>query len=189
MRQMPPTDDRAEHDADPTPDAGPSGEPRVAALRGAGVEVDTARAGRVAAWLGVAVVVVVALVLLVAGYRKNAQITALKSHGVPVEVTVTRCLALIGGTGQSPAGFECTGTYTVDGRHFTEGLPGNANRPVGSVVTGLVASDDPALLSTPSAVAAEHTSAGVYLLPGLLLLAAAGGTVWLVVRRRRPRHG
>ena len=88
MRQMPPTDDRAEHDADPTPDAGPSGEPRVAALRGAGVEVDTARAGRVAAWLGVAVVVVVALVLLVAGYRKNAQITALKSHGVPVEVTV-----------------------------------------------------------------------------------------------------
>ena len=130
MRQMPPTDDRAEHDADPVTDTGPPGEPRVAALRGAGVEVDTARAGRVAAWLGVAVVVVVALVLLVAGYRKNAQITALKARGVPVEVTVTRCLALIGGTGQSPAGFECTGQWIDPEWPFAETLLTVAERGI-----------------------------------------------------------
>jgi hypothetical protein len=187
MGHMAPTDDRADHDPGREHGADVAGEPPVAALRGAGVEVDTRRAGLVAAWLAVGAVVVVALVLLVAGYRKNAQINELRTHGVPVQVTVTRCLALIGGTGQSPAGYECTGTYAYGGRHYTEGLPGNANLPVGSGVTGVVASGDPALLSTPSAVASSHASFGVFVLPDLLLLATAGGVVWLLVRHRRRR--
>jgi len=187
MGHMAPTDDRTPHEAgqDKGTDAG--GEPPVAALRGAGVEVDTARAGRVAGWVAVAVVVAVGLVLLVAGFRKNAQIEDLRAHGVPVQVTVTRCLALIGGTGQSPAGYECTGTYVYGGVHFTEGLPGNGNLPVGSSVTGLVSSGDPALLSTPSTVGSEHTSLTVYVVPSLLLLAGAGGAAWLVVLQRRRR--
>jgi hypothetical protein len=176
------SDERAEDGVAPV-----TGEAPVGTLRGAGIDMDTARAGRIAAVAGIVLLVVVAVVLLVAGVRKNAQIDDLKAHGVPVEVTVTKCLALIGGTGQSPAGYECTGTYTVHGVDYTRGLPGNANLPVGTVVPGVVTSGDPGLLSTPATVAAEHTSATVYVLPAVLLVAAGAGTAWLVVRRRRHR--
>ena len=50
------------------------------------------------------------------------------------EVTVTHCLALMGGTGSSPAGYECTGTYTYHGTHFIEGVPGSTYHPDRAVV-------------------------------------------------------
>jgi hypothetical protein len=159
---------------------------RVGALRGAGVQVDTARVGHVAAVLGLVVVIVVAGVLLVAGVKKNSQIDSLKSTDVvPVDLTVTRCLALVGGTGSSPAGFECTGTYTYRGATYTEGVPGSVDRPVGSTVHGIVAAGDPALFSTPRAVASEQVSAVRVALPAVLLVVALGGLAWVVLRRRR----
>jgi hypothetical protein len=169
---------------DTSDDSGETGDRPVGALRGAGVAIDTRQAGRIAVALGLVVLVAVGTVLLVAGYRKNAQIDELKANGVPVQVTVTHCLALIGGTGQSPAGYECTGTYRYQGRTYTEGLPGDANIPRGTVVAGVVSSSDPGLLSTPSTVSAERTSATVYVLPAVLLGTAVGVVVWLVVRRR-----
>jgi len=160
--------------------------PRIGAMRGAGIEIDGSRAGRIAAVAGIVVVIAVAVVLLVAGIRKNAQIDALRAHGVPVEVTVTKCLALIGGTGQSPAGYECSGTYSFRGQTYERGLPGNAFLPVGTVVAGVVSSGDPALLSTPKTVESEHTSLSRYLLPTVLLVAAGGCVAWLLLRRRHP---
>ena len=77
---------------------GPTGRP-VGTLRGAGVQVDTARAAPVAVALVLVALVAVGSVLLVAGYRKNAQIDQLRSQGVPVEVTISHCLGLIGGAG------------------------------------------------------------------------------------------
>ena len=56
----------------------------------------------------------------------------------------------MGGTGSSPAGYECTGTYTYRGTAYTEGVPGSADLPVGSTVHGIVAVGDPALFSTPA---------------------------------------
>jgi len=168
---------------------GADGEPvqpdRVGALRGAGVEVDAARITYVAAVLGLVVVMAVAGVLLVAGIRKNNQIDTLKANSVPVELTVTRCLALVGGTGSSPAGFECTGTYVYRGHRYAEGVPGSENLPVGSIVHGVVASDDPGLFSTPRTVASAHTSTSRVVLPAVVLAAAGGACVWVVVRHRR----
>jgi hypothetical protein len=159
---------------------------RVAALRGAGVQVDTARLGYVAAVVGLALVMVVAGVLLVAGLRKNQQIERLRAADVvPVEMTVTKCLALVGGTGQSPAGFECTGTYSYQGRTYTEGIPGSTQLEVGSTVHGIVAPGDPALFSTRQQVASEQVSAARVALPAGVLVVATGGLVWVVVRRRR----
>ncbi len=168
------------------PESAGSGDEPIATLRGAGVRVDGARAARVAVALALVALVAVGGVLLVAGIRKNAQIDELRTHGVPVPVTVTHCLALIGGTGQSPAGYECTGTYRFHGTQ-TQGLPGVADLPVGSVVAGVVSSQDPGLLSTPAALASEHTSASVYVLPVALLAAAAVLASWLLIRRRRRR--
>jgi len=177
------------HEVEGTGATGPDGEhdpQRVGALRGAGVQVDAARVGYLAAVLGLAVVVVVAGVLLAAGVKKNSQIDSLKSADVvPVDLTVTKCLALVGGTGSSPAGFECTGTYTYRGATYTEGVPGSGDLPVGSTVHGIVAVGDPGLFSTPRAVASEQVSAVRVVVPAAVLVVALGGLVWVVLRRRR----
>jgi len=158
--------------------------PRVGTLRGAGVEVDAGRLGHWAAVLAVVAVMVVAGVLLVAGVRKNSQVDNLKANGVPVEATVVKCLALVGGTGSSPAGFECTARYVYQGVHYTQGVPGSTQLPVGSRIRGVVASDDPGLFSTPQTVASAQTSAVRVVLPAIGLAAAAGLLVWVVLRRR-----
>ena len=168
----------------PVPDNGVDDPQRVGALRGAVVQVDVGRLGHVSAVLGLAAVMVVAGVLLAAGIKKNAQISSLKAHGVPVGLTVTNCLALIGGTGQSPAGFECTGTYHYRGHRYAEGVPGSAKLPVGLTVHGMVAFDDPALFSTPQAIASEHSSVARFLLPAVVLAGAAATLAWVVTRRR-----
>ena len=180
--------DASEENGGDVPGTGPSDDRPVGTLRGAGVAVDGPRAARIAVSLALVVLVVAGGVLLVAGIRKNAQIDELRTRGVPVEVTVTRCLALVGGTGQTPAGYECTGTYTYGGRTYVRGLPGNADLPVGSAVAGVVSSSDPGLLSTPSAVSAEHTAANVYVLPAILFVTAGAVIAWSLVRRRRRRR-
>jgi hypothetical protein len=171
------------------PDEKPDDPLRVGALRGAGVQVDAGRVGHVAAMLALVIVMVVAAVLLVAGLRKNSQIDSLRANGVPVEMTVTRCLALVGGTGSSPAGFECTGTYRYQGHHYTEGIPGSQNLPVGSTVHGIAASDDPALFSTFRTVASEHSSLARVALPAGVFVVAIAVCIWVVVRRRRKIAG
>ncbi len=171
------------------PDERPDDHSRVGALRGAGVEVDAGRVGYVAAVLALVIVMVVAGVLLVAGLRKNSQIENLRANGVPVEMTVTNCLALVGGTGSSPAGFECTGTYRYQRHRYVEGIPGSANLPVGSRVNGIVASDDPGLFSTLPTIDSEHPAVARVALPAAALAAAAAACIWVVVRRRRQSAG
>jgi len=185
MGPMAPTDDGTDHDSAQGRGSDRPGEPPVGALRGAGVQVDTARAGRVAVALVLVALVVVGLGFLVGGYRRNAQIDQLRSQGVPVQVTVSHCLGLMGGTGSSPAGYECIGTYTFRGTHYVEGVPGSTFYPDRTVIAGVVASGDPGLLSTPASVASSHASATLYIVSGALLGAAAVIVTWLVVRRRR----
>ena len=164
---------------------GAAGQP-VATLRGAGVQVDTARAGRVIVTVVLVALVVVGGLLVIAGYRKNSQIDALRSSGVPVQVTVVHCLGLMGGTGSSPAGYECTGRYVVQGRHFTEGVPGSTLYPDGRVIAGVVASGDPGLLSTPATVATSKDSATLYVVgAAMIVVGMAIGAVVVLSRRRR----
>ena len=160
----------------------------VGTLRGAGVQVDAGRVGRVAVAVAVVAVAVTAVVLAVAGNQKNADITALRDHGVPVEATVADCLGLMGGSGSNLAGFECTVRYTVDGRTYHEGLPGNAPAVVGTTERGITVASDPALFSTPSVLASEHASWRVYAAPAALvvLLLLATGAILAVRRRRGP---
>ena len=162
------------------------GEP-VGTLRGAGVQVDAARAARLALTVGLVALVVTGAVLVVAGYRKNSQVDELRAGSVPVRVTVVHCLGLMGGSGSNAAGYECTGTYVVHGRTYVEGIPGSTYYPGGTVVAGVVPTGDAGLLSTPSAVAASHDSVVLYVVGGVLLGVAAGIVAWLVLRRRRVR--
>ena len=161
----------------------------LTSLRGAGVgDVDSRRLGRVVIYLVLGALAVSAALLFVAGARKNAQITALKAHGVPVGVTVTGCHGLIGGSGSNAAGYDCGGSYVVGGRRYHQDIPDDTLHATGSVVRGVTVRSDPTLLSTPSIVAEERASASVYVLPGALALVfVAGAGTWAVIRRRRSR--
>ena len=96
---------------------------------GAGVDVDPRRARQLVVAVCLVALAVVAVILLVAGLQKNAQADSLQQHGVPVTVTVTGCLGLLGGSGSNGAGYACKGTYTFDGRHYVRVHPGRRPAP------------------------------------------------------------
>jgi hypothetical protein len=156
-------------------------------LRGAGVDVDIRRVGQVVIGLCLVGVAVLGVIMLVAGFQKNAQITSLRQNGVPVEIKVTGCMGLLGGSGSNAAGYDCRGTFTLDGQSYTENLPGNTLQVPGTTLRGISVPGDPALLSTPSLVAGEHPSWTVFAIPVILLVLLAVILGALFVRRRRVR--
>ena len=188
--------------SDPTPPADPTsrgagrgpGSPTeppdqpLTILRGAGVDVDPRRAGQLVMAACLVVVVVVAVILLVAGVEKNSQANSLTNHGVTVDIKVTGCLGLLGGSGSNGAGYACKGTYTYRGRHYAEDIPGNAVHSPGSIVPGVIAPDDPGLVSTPAEVADQPASWNVYVAPAVLLVVFVVILTILILMRRRGRR-
>lgn len=150
------------------------------------MEVDARRAGRVVVVLGLLSVVVAALFLVVAGVQKNDRINALQREGVPVQVTVTGCRGLLGGSGSNPVGYSCWGSFTLSGRRYSEGIPGDALLAPGSQLRMLTIADDPGPLAAPGVVAAARASASVYVLPAVLFGAVVVSVTAaaLVLRRR-----
>lgn len=161
----------------------------MSTLRGAGVEVDLRRAGKVVAALAVVALAVLVVVFLVAGIQRNNQITQLRQHGAPVDITVTGCLGMLGGSGSNAAGYVCRGTFVFEDRLHHVIIPGNNLLVPRTVVRGVIDPGDPALFSTAAAVAAERASWRVFVVPALLLvgLILLAGT--LLVRRRHRRSG
>ncbi len=157
----------------------------VARLRGATVDVDPRRAKQVVLATCLIALAVVAVVLLIAGVQKNRQADTLQRHGVGVDVTVTGCLGLLGGSGSNGAGYACTGTYTFDGHHYRQSIPGNVRRTPGSVIRGVIVADDPGLLSTPGLVAEDPSSWRVFIAPVVLLAVLALALLALGLARRR----
>jgi hypothetical protein len=141
--------------------------------------------------IGTLLVLVVTFSLV--GVHKNEQIDELQQHGVPVTYTVTTCQELLGGSGSNGAGFSCTGTYTIDGRRYSEPLPGTTGYSPGATVPAIAVPSDPTLLSTAQIVRSEHTSWHVYVLPAvffiLLLLVVAAVALQRQRRRRRGQAG
>lgn len=165
--------------------------PRAAApeggarLRGAGVEVDGRRIGRLLLAAAVVGLALGAVVLGAATAKKNSELTALHAHGVEVAVTVTSCLGLAGGSGSNLAGYACDGRFELGGRTYEVSIPGSSFHRVHSRLTAVVDRGDPHLVSTPALLRNEHASAGAYLLPALLLLAAVAGGISLVAWWKR----
>jgi hypothetical protein len=163
----------------------PSAEP-IMRLRGAGVEVDVRRVGRVLVVAGLVALAAVVALLFSAGVDKNAQITSLREHGVPVNITVTGCLGMAAGSGSNLAGYSCKGTFTVGGHRYTDDIPGDSLHRPGATIPGVTVPSDPGILSTAAILATEHPSWRVFILPTILLvllvLLGAG-----VLRRWRPR--
>jgi hypothetical protein len=155
-------------DAAGTDAAGTSSDQPLTVLRGNGVDIDPRRAARWVLAVCVVALFVVALILLVAGVQKNSQSNELANHGVRVEVRVTSCLGLLGGSGSN--------------------IPGNARFAPGSTVAGVIAPDDPGLLSTPSEVAAQPASGSVFVAPAVLFVVFVLALAALIAMVRRGRR-
>lgn len=133
--------------------------------------------------LGFVAVVTTAVFLVVAGVHRNDQIAGLRHDGVAVEVTVSGCQGLLGGSGTNPVGYACSGTFTLDGHHYRAGIPGDSLLAPGTRLRMLTIGGDPGPLTTPAALSAEQPSAKVFVLPALLLGAVAATAIVLVWRR------
>ncbi len=159
-------------------------------LRGSSVgNVNVRRVGQVILALSMATLLVLSIVFLVAGVHRNSQVSSLRNKGVPAEMTVTQCAVLIGGTGSNPVGDACRGTFVLDGRRYSEGIPGAAQHSVGDKLRIIVVPGDPALLAPTHVVASEHTSASVFVLPVVLFVVFLLAVGWLgVVRRNRSQR-
>ncbi len=151
------------------------------------MQVDARRLAQVGLAIVLITLAALAVGLTIVGFHKNQQIDQLHTHGVPVTVTVTGCLGLLGGSGSNAAGYSCHGTYTLRGRTYNESLPGSAFHRPGSTIDAVAVPGDPALVSPVAIADAQHSSAGVFILPAVL----GGGVVLLVgilVLRARRRH-
>jgi hypothetical protein len=159
-------------------------DPIVDNYRGGTVNVDKRKAAQVVIAVTLVALTVLGVVLLIAAINNNNQIDNLKDNGITVPVKVTGCLGLIGGTGQSLAGFSCSGTYAVGGTVYHQNIPGLAFHKPGTTIRGVVVPSDPKLLSTPDQLAGQQASWTAFIIPGLLLLVVV--VVLLVVFLRRP---
>ena len=159
----------------------------MSTLRGASVEVDARRAAGAVVALCLVALAVSAAVLFATGANRNAQVSDLRAHGVPVAVRVSTCLGLLGGSGSNPVGYACTGTYVYAGHRYQAAIPGDRPYAPGSGARGVTVPDDPGLLSTPSVLRGEHASASVYLAPGALTVLFVAGLAGVGWRRRRRR--
>jgi len=162
------------------------GEP-VTTLRGASVNVDTRRVTHLVAGACLMALAAAVIILFVAGAQKNAQITRLHKQGVPVEVTVSGCIGLMGGSGSNIAGYDCTGAFTLAGHTYRDAIPGSALYSPGTRIRAVAVPQDPALLSTPRALETQHSSGRVFILPAVLLALLGLFSAALVLKRGNVR--
>jgi hypothetical protein len=156
--------------------------------RGAQVEVDLRRAGRIAVGLCGAALVVITIALFFSAVSSNARIDRLHHEGVKVTVTVSRCLGKLGGSGSNGAGYTCSGTYVLDGERHSETISGATSfLAAGTQLRAVTLKDDPSALSTLPAAAAQHASSSAYLLPVVLLMVLIALLVVVAWSARRSK--
>jgi hypothetical protein len=113
--------------------------------------------------------VALGVILLVVALNQRAQSERLKHDGVVVDVTVTTCIGSLGGSGSNAASYTCSGTFTVDGRTFTEVIGGvSAYVEPGTAISAVVDPGHPADLS-----ATVPTTSWTVFLPPLIVFALA----------------
>jgi hypothetical protein len=136
-------------------------------------------------WLLVGALLVIVLAFIVtvsfvSAVNDNSRIDRLKSHGIPVTVTVTDCVGNIGGSGSNAAGYTCQGKYRVNGVSYHEVIASKTTlSTAGSTVRGVADPARPSTIELASAVASSSPSNAAYVVPSLLavLLVALATTL------------
>lgn len=151
-------------------------------MRGAGVDVDVRKVGRVLGIAALLALAVATVVLVISGVHHNDQATRLRRSGVPVTMTISGCQGLLGGSGSNAAGYQCAGTFRLSGHAHHELLPGSTLYPPGTHIGVVAVPGDPALVATAAAAAQEHPSWRVFIVPAILgaLLVTGASTAVLL---------
>jgi len=153
-------------------------------LRGAKVDVDVRRAARVIGAIVLSALGAIVIALFVADAHTNAEITSLQRHGVPVEITVTGCDALLGGSGSNAAGYRCQGVFELDGHRYKETVPDDSLYAIGAKVDVIAAKSDPGLVATVHQVRSERASWTRFSVPVALLIVLIASLLAIVLQRR-----
>jgi hypothetical protein len=149
------------------------------------VEVDSRRVVRGLIGAGLVALAAVIVVLFAVAVHENTQITSLRRHGVPIEVTVSRCLGALSGSGSNAAGYSCRGTFVLDGRRHSGTIPGHALLAPGTTVRLVTVESDPGIIATIHEAESEHTSWERFIAPAVLLVLLATLVAAMAVRSRR----
>ena len=153
-------------------------------LRGAPVGVDARRAARVIVTILLTALAALVVSLFVADAHTNAEITSLQRHGVPVEITVSGCNALLGGSGSNAAGYRCRGSFELDGHRYQETVPDDSLYAMGAKVKVIAAKNDPGLIATVHQVRTERASWRLFTVPALLLVVLIASLLAVALRRK-----
>lgn len=152
-------------------------------IRGAGANhVDPRRVLQVVAWSVTALLVALSVYLLVATADRNSANVQLRDHGVAVRVTVTSCTGISDGIGMGVEYWQCTGSFAVDGRTYTELInKSRLQHPTGETLAAVVVPSDPSSL-------ALATSPDSSYVPGIVVAAATLLYIGVLIfwTRRRP---
>ncbi len=154
---------------------------------GGGVGVDGRRVGRVLALVALIAMAALSVGLAVGGAANDSRQHALRSRGVPVEVTVTRCLGISSGVGMGIEYWRCSGSYTLGGHTYEQVIGGSRKLlESGRIVTAVAVPGHPDLLALRRPAA--PSGIGSYL-PAVIAgsVTAVGALVVVWSRRRTGR--
>ena len=176
---------------DPSAQRRASDSDHVASLRGA-TPISVRRRGRaVVAALVVLVGVAIAASVVSAG-RDVVRLDRLRSHGIPVMVTVVDCRGNLGGSGSNVVDYTCHATYRVDATTYHEVIgPLTSSRPAGATLRGVVDPSQHDYLVLASALRHRASPLRILLVPGLLVVGfvlALALSLWRVRRREGTRR-
>lgn len=165
-------------------------EARVSSLRGAEARTLGRRFWLIAGTLVLLVFAAALALSFVSVTNANARINRLKSHGIPVTVTVVNCVGNLSGSGSNVSGYQCRGTYRISGETFTEPIGFKTTySPSGTAISGLVDPSRHNSVALASAVRKSTASSSGYIPPGVLTVALIALALALRrVARRRPPH-
>ena len=154
---------------------------------GGGADVDPRRILRPLGILAIVALAGLSIGLAFSAGNQNGKEASLRRHGVPVQVTVTGCLAVSSGIGMGIEYWQCRGNYALGGRQYNEVIGGSrALLSEGQQVAAVAVPGQPALLSTVAAVAKKRSSFTPYITPIVLgALTAVWAAAWVVWRRRK----
>lgn len=156
-------------------------------VRGAGgVAVDSRRIVDILGAVLTLILVGLTIYLFVATAGHNANSDRLRRSGVPVQATVTGCAAIGDGVGMGIEYWDCTASFTLNGRNYSAVVNGSrTQQPTGQVLNALVVPGDPKSLSLPGVATRSARSSYV---PAITMAAVTAAwslaAAWFVRRRR-----
>lgn len=160
---------------------------RVASLRGAQAISLGRRFWLRAATVGLVIFAVAIALSFASTINDHSRLDRMKSHGVPVSVTISNCVGNMGGSGSNVAGYVCRGTYSVNGVKYDEIISSMTTfASPGSRVRAIADPSQHGYVALASAVRGASSSSAAFVVLIILTVLFILLATFLVRVRRHP---